>query len=213
MPAKKRDESKQALLRADTTESPPPSVDGDSEDESAGLVGGEKKQSAVRAYEKPSSDSFTLRWPGRRGLCISLLVLLAIVGAIAGSAYFVYQIDPPTGQSPPYASRVSNAPWRHAQFMGRKLPKSCGSGAEDGLDGEGQYHDRRRMVRKLLCTYMKQSLIAQGATTSASATLAPPSMRVSLRCVSRTGLSAYALRTTSLLSLPASLLQRHGTGT
>ena len=99
MPAKDYDESKEALLREETDARR--LDDEDSEDEAAALVGTEQTGSAARAYEKKSPGIFTLRWPGRRGICICLLLVFGIIGAVIASGYYVYQIDPPYGQSPP----------------------------------------------------------------------------------------------------------------
>ena len=100
MPAKGRDESKEALLQEDLDSRR--SIDGDSEDESAALVG-EQKGSAARAYEKKSSGIFTLRWPGKKSICICLLLFLVGIVAFGASGYYIYQVvEPPYGQSPPW---------------------------------------------------------------------------------------------------------------
>ena len=99
MPAEDYDESKEALLREETA--PRRSVDEGSEDEAAALVGTEQKGSTARAYVKKSPAIFTLRWPGRKRICICLLLFLGVIVAIAASGFYVYQIDPPYGQSPP----------------------------------------------------------------------------------------------------------------
>ena len=129
MPSKDYDESEEALLKEEVD--PRRSIDEGSEDESAALVGREQKGTTARAYEKKSPGFFTLRWPGRRGICVCLLLFLGIIGAIAASGFYVYQIDPPYGQSPPcrvtrYAMSVlanmggslSDALGRHRQVMG-----------------------------------------------------------------------------------------------
>ena len=101
MPTRKHDNGKEALLKEDANDSPRPSLDDDSENEAAALVGREQKAASARAYDKQRSGIFTLRWPGKRVVCLSLLVLTGLLAAIAGSGYFVYQIEPPLGLSPP----------------------------------------------------------------------------------------------------------------
>ena len=106
MPSTTRDESKDALLEREIVESIRDSLDIASEDESALLVSGEQKGSTARAYYNKKSGIFTSRWPGRRGICLCFLVLLGLVAAIASSGYFVYQIEPTQGLSPPCMKRV-----------------------------------------------------------------------------------------------------------
>ena len=95
--------SRTALLK-DNDDSPRSSLE--SERETDGLVGTDEtsigKGSVVRAYDKrKSTGSWKVRRPTRFCTIIASIVLIGLIGVIAGSSYFVYKVKPPDGQSPP----------------------------------------------------------------------------------------------------------------
>ena len=77
----------------------------DEEEEVDALIGpggaSDSNGPIVRAYDKKTTRSWTIRRPSRSCLIIIGILLIGLIGVIAGSSYFFYKIKPPDGQSPP----------------------------------------------------------------------------------------------------------------
>lgn len=103
MPGKEKELNRQALSEVENSPHRP-SIDDDHDGhESSKLLQEDETSDTIsRAYaETKTASIFSLRWPRRRRRTICGSLLLALLAIVIASGYFVYQVSPPDGQSPP----------------------------------------------------------------------------------------------------------------